>query len=109
MIPDLARALVLAQIEKHLAEREPEELRPWTERWTRGEVSFLQTILVPRADSIRPYKDLARVVIRDLTVKDFRRACHEGRPELDDVWMSEEAGRRIEQELAETRRFVESL
>jgi hypothetical protein len=99
MIPELAKAWVLSEIESSLEEREPDEVRRWAEKWLKGEVSLAVDVLRPRAEQLRQYKFLALEVLKRLDVASFRKACQNGRPELKDVWDSAEAEKRIKEEL----------
>jgi hypothetical protein len=109
MIPELAKAWVLSEIESSLEERSVEEVREWAGKWLKGEVSLAMDVLRPRAEHLRQYKFLALEVLKRLDVEGFRRACNGGRPELKDVWDSPEAGRRIEEEIEAIRMLIEGL
>jgi len=109
MIPELAKAWVLSEIESSLEEREPDEVRKWAAKWLKGEVSLAVDVLRPRAEQLRQYKFLALEVLKRLDVASFRKACHNGRPELKEVWDSPEAEKRIEEELASIKALLEGL
>jgi len=109
MMANLGRAYVLGQIEQSLAARDPAEVRTWATKWLKGEVSFIEDLLKDRIDELRPYKAIAIQVLQRLTVDDLRRACHGGRPELDDVWDSGPARQRMESELKEIGAFLSTL
>lgn len=109
MIPELAKAWVLSEIESSLEAREPDEVRKWAERWLKGEVSLAFDVLRPRAEQLRQYKFLALEVLKRLDVASFRKACQNGRPELKELWDSAEAERRMGEELVEIKALLDGL
>jgi len=77
--------------------------------WLDGRRSVLALAQSQYTDSIRQHKDSASEVLNTITVEEIRNACIRGNPDCRDLFTSPQFDIRVNEELANARRFVESL
>ena len=103
---NFGKGMVLERIEAEFGQMSEE----WIRRWVRGEVFFLKDYIIPRYGKQLPqYKNFAIPLVDSISAQELRQCAMNARPELINIWYSQEAINRISSELIAIKQYLSGL
>ena len=105
IVKGMAKKQVLNEISTRIKQLSRQDIMDWVS----GKRSILDFAQSEYVDMIKRHKDLAIEALDTITIEEIRNACTIGKPECKDIFESPQFEKRVREELANGRRFVNSL
>ena len=106
IVPNFGKDMALGHIEAEFGQM-PEE---WIQRWGRGEVFFLKDYIIPRYGRQLPqYKNIVIPLVDSISAQELQQCAMSARPELINIWYSQEAINKIDSEKIRIRDYISRL
>lgn len=99
------KKLVLNQIENYLKNCDDE----WIQKWLNGEITILEKVIKPNEGRLKPFKDLALSIVNTISIQDLQNCCIRAKPQLHEVWASDNAISRMNSELINIKSYIANL